>query len=277
MPRSDNTASTNTTRRLLLQGRCIWLTRPEEQAGPLEKALQGQGATTCSVPLLEIVSVPPDTETRELLSGLDRYDFIIYISVNAVRFGLPAIQRLWFDYPTQPKNIAIGPATARLLRDKGLQVRSPTRSADSESLLRLPELKDIKGKRVLIIRGVGGLETIADGLRKRGCSVDYAEVYGRLLPAYAPPWLEEKLREFPPDAIVISSAEAMDNLKTLFSQWYPPWAELPLYVSSERLAAKATSIGFRRVVTMVGATDARLVKGLQEAFAAAEDQPSSQV
>src|SRR5690606_28727115 len=121
-------------------------------------------------------------------------------------------------------------------------------------------LQHVAGKRAVIVRGVGGMETLARGLRERGCEVAYAEVYGRLLPAYAPPWLQEKLDDYPPDAIVISSAEAMDNLKTLFSAWYADWSTLPLFVSSERLADKAAGIGFTRVVTMVGATDARLVK-----------------
>lgn len=267
MPRQVASTPTRPTPELPLRGKCIWLTRPEDQAGKLERALQGQGATTCSLPLLEIVPVPPDAETRELLQALDQYDLAIYISVNAARIGLQTIERFWFDYPPALQNFAIGPATAKVLREKGLQVRAPARSADSESLLKLPQLQQVVGKRALIIRGVGGMETLAQGLRERGCTVDYAEVYGRLLPAYAPPWLQEKLEEFPPDAIVISSAEAMDNLKTLFSNWYVDWATLPLFVSSERLAAKAAGIGFKRVVTMVGATDTRFVKGLQEAFA----------
>lgn len=268
MPRKAESASPPAAPPQLLRGQCIWLTRPEDQAGKLEKALQAQGATTCSLPLLEIVPVPPDAETRDLLQALDRYDLAVYISVNAARIGLKTIARFWFDYPPQLQNFAIGPATAKVLREAGLRVRSPARNADSESLLKLPELQNVDGKRALIVRGVGGMETLAQGLRERGCTVDYAEVYGRLLPAYAPPWLQEKLDEYPPDAIVISSAEAMDNLKTLFGAWYADWARLPLFVSSERLAAKAASIGFTRVVTMVGATDARLVKGLQEAFAA---------
>jgi uroporphyrinogen-III synthase len=253
----------------VLSGKRIWLTRPEEQNAQLAAALREQGAAPFCLPLLEIVPVAPDADTRAQLLNLERYDFIIYISANAARTGLDAISRYWPQYPVHPQNFSVGPTTGRVLEEAGLSVRYPLERADSEGLLALPELQDVAGRKALIIRGIGGRETLAQGLRKRGCHVEYAELYGRCLPAHPRPWLQHILEEQPPDAIVISSAEAMDNLKSLVREWYPAWAQLPLHVVSQRLAEQAVAAGFARVVCMKGATDVAILSGLLQAFAGA--------
>lgn len=250
----------------ILQGKRIWLTRPEDQSAELASLLRDYGAEPFCLPLLEIVAVPPDSDTRAMLLALDRYDIIIYISANAAKAGLDAIGHYWAQYPQHPQNFSVGPTTGRVLEQQGLSVRYPVDRIDSEGLLALPELQQINGKKALIIRGLGGRETLASGLRKRGCHVDYAELYGRCLPAHPRSWLQHALEDQPPDAIVISSAEAMDNLKSLYKDWYPPWQSLPLYVASPRLAEQARHAGFQQVVQMAGATDAALIAGLLRAF-----------
>ena len=249
-----------------LKGKRIWLTRPEEQSAELAATLRDYGAEPFCLPLLEIVPVPPDSDTRAMLLALDRYDIIIYISANAAKAGLDAIAQFWPQYPQHPQNFSVGPTTGRVLEQHGLEVRYPVDRIDSEGLLALPELQQVDGKRALIIRGLGGRETLATGLRKRGCHVDYAELYGRCLPAHPRSWLQHALEDQPPDAIVISSAEAMDNLKSLFKDWHADWAGLPLYVASPRLVEQARHAGFQRVVPMAGATDAALIAGLLRAF-----------
>lgn len=250
-----------------LSGKRIWLTRPEEQSVQLVATLREHGAEPFCLPLLEIVPVAPDADTRAQLLGLERYDFIIYISANAARAGLDAIGRYWPQYPVHPQNFSVGPTTGRVLEQQGLRVRYPTERADSEGLLALPELQHIVGKKALIIRGIGGRETLAEVLRQRGCQVEYAELYGRCLPAHPRSWLQHALEDQSPDAIVISSAEAADNLKLLFREWYAGWAQLPLHVVSERLVEQVRVAGFQRIVCMNGATDAAILSGLLRAFA----------
>jgi uroporphyrinogen-III synthase len=249
-----------------LAGKHIWLTRPEEQNVQLAATLREHGAEPFCLPLLEIVPVAPDADTRAQLLALERYDYIIYISANAAKAGLDAIGRFWPQYPVHPQNFSVGPTTGRVLEQAGLSVRYPLERADSEGLLALPELQSIAGKKALIIRGIGGRETLAVGLRKRGCHVEYAELYGRCLPAHPRSWLQHALEDQQPDAIVISSAEAMDNLKSLFREWYAQWAELPLHVVSPRLVEQGEAAGFKRIVCMNGATDAAILSGLIQAF-----------
>jgi uroporphyrinogen-III synthase len=250
-----------------LSGKHIWLTRPEEQNAALTAALRELGAEVFCLPLLEIVPVAPDAETRAQLLALDRYDIIIYISANAAKAGLDAIGRYWPQYPVHPANFSVGPTTGRILEQAGLTVRYPTERVDSEGLLALPELQGVAGKKALIVRGLGGRETLATVLRSRGCYVEYAELYGRRLPAHPRAFLQHGLEDCPPDAIVISSAEAMDNLQSLFREWYPEWTRLPLHVVSQRLVEQAGAAGYQHVVQMVGATDDAIMSGLLTALA----------
>ena len=85
------------------------------------------------------------------------------------------------------KVIAIGPTTARAVSDLfGCTVIHSDVGVTSEDLLSLPELEEIAGKQIGILRGKGGRELLAAELRERGAVVDYFEVYRRKIHAYGP-------------------------------------------------------------------------------------------
>lgn len=245
-----------------LQDLCIWLTRPQFQSAELETALRQLGARTLCFPLLEITPLEPQGDTRRHLLDLDQYDLIFYVSSNAARIGLQYISDWWPQYPAQLLNFAVGPATASVIKEYGLDVHYPIDRMDSEAMLALPELQSIEGKKALIVRGRGGREILAEGLSARGARVDYAELYLRSCPAHSREHMRDCLERCPPGVIVISSAEAMDNLVALFSPWYESWKELPLHVASERLAQHAGAAGFNTAITMAGASDDAIITGL---------------
>jgi uroporphyrinogen-III synthase len=250
-----------------LAGRTLWLTRPAQQAGALQAALEAQGARVFCLPLLEIVTVTPRRDELQRLKDLDRYDIVVYISSNAAKIGLERIFEWWPQYPVGLVNVAVGTGTAAVLLEQGLAVSYPTERMDSEGMLALPELADIQGKRALIVRGVGGREVLAEGLRARGCSVDYVELYERLTPRHPPDYLAHCLASLPPDAVIVSSGEAMANMKELFLAVGDEWRELPLFVASKRLRAHALQLGFHQVHCLESASDAALITGLSAAFA----------
>jgi len=257
-----------------LQGRQIWLTRPHEQSAGLQKTLQELGARSFNLPLLLIVPVEPQGITKTRLQNLDQYDLVFYVSSNAAKAGMDLISSWWPQYPAHILNFAVGSSTAGVLGSHGLAVDYPRERMDSEAMLALPGLQEIAGKKALIVRGIGGREILAEGLLARGARVDYAELYERKLPQYTKTYLKNCLQEHPPEAIVISSGEAMDNLKALFSSWYSEWAQLPLHVASSRLQEHACAAGFENVVVMVGANDAAIIKGLLFAFAGSQSAGS---
>ncbi|MEY4641447.1 MAG: hypothetical protein RLZZ227_1441 [Pseudomonadota bacterium] len=245
-----------------LKGRTIWLTRPVGQGLELRATLEQLGACVQHLPLLAIKPITPSQADRQKLIDLDRYDLVFYVSTNAAEIGLEAIAQWWPQYPHGIRNFAVGPGTAAVLERQGLSVSFPRERMSSEALLALPELQNIEGCRALIVRGAGGREIMAEGLRARGVSVDYAELYTRALPDHPPAKLQSLLRDYAPSALVLSSADALDNLKSLFSALVPTWAQLPLVVSSQRLAEHAAILGFQNTAIIEGASDAAIIHGL---------------
>lgn len=245
-----------------LTGKTIWLTRPEGQGAQLKAALMQLGAQVQLLPLLVIRPLQASQADCQKLIDLDRYDLVFFVSTNAATLGLDAIAQWWPQYPVGIRNFAVGPGTAAVLEQRGLSASYPTERMSSEALLALPDLQDIAGKKALIVRGAGGREIIAEGLRARGALVDYAELYERALPSYSAAALQGLAQSAAPTAVMISSADALDNLKTLFAPAVAGWARLPLVVSSTRLAEHAAALGFQRISTIEGATDAAIIKGL---------------
>lgn len=248
----------------ILTGRCIWLTRPAGQNAELAQRLERWGATVVQLPLLEIRPRTPNPAARQRLIDLDRYALVFYVSTNAARIGLQAIAQWWPQYPAQLRNFAVGPGTAAILEAQGLSVCYPRERMTSEALLALPELQDIAGLKALIVRGVGGREVMAAGLRARGATVDYVELYERGLPTHDPDWLLQCLTRQVPDVVVVSSGEALDNLKILLAPHTAAWQQLPLLLSSPRLVEQAQQCGFLRCQAMAGADDASIISGLHD-------------
>jgi uroporphyrinogen-III synthase len=249
-----------------LAGRCFWLTRPATQVQELQQALEKLGARILTLPLLAIEPVPLAGVNKQRLMNLDAYDLVFFVSSNAANIGLSAIGDYWPQYPAHILNFAVGPGTAKVVQSHGLDVFYPTDRMSSEAMLALPELQHIGGRKALIVRGVGGREILAQGLLERGASVDYAELYERRLPHYEPGHLQKYLQHHP-HAVIISSAEALDNLCQLLKPLGEDWRQLPLHVSSDRLAIHAKELGFADAHVLEGASDAAIIDGLLSTFA----------
>ena len=150
----------------MLKGKTIVVTRPIEQAKKLVALLENANATPILFPLIEITALADYTAFNAVLTQLPDIDLAIFISTNAVQNAMP---RLVQQYPILPKALqfaAIGPTTAAELQNYGVQhVIKPTERFDSEALLALPQMQQMSGKNVMIFRGVGGREVLADTLR----------------------------------------------------------------------------------------------------------------
>ena len=75
------------------------------------------------------------------------------------------------------------------------------------ALLQVRQLREAIARpagRVLILRGEGGRELLAERLREQGASVDYLEVYRRDLPQYAEATLPELIVAKPVPASVVA-------------------------------------------------------------------------
>jgi len=250
----------------MLEGKTIWVTRPEGQADMLTGKLEQAGARVCKLPMLAIEPLPEDADIKARVLDLDHYQLLFFISTNAAGLGMDLIENYWPQFPVQLDVFSVGPTTASLLESRGLKVHYPEQRMTSEALLALPALADIGGKKALIVRGVGGRDLLATELKKRGGSVDYLELYRRVCPAYASGEIGDAYRQQRPDAVVMTSAEALANFKDLLDRdnLNPP--DVPLYVSSGRIAEQAKQMGFVQTRTMPGADDTAIIDSLKESL-----------
>ncbi len=222
------------------------VTRPARQAGPLIKQLQAAGARPWSFPLLEII---PHTSAQleELIAHLDQYDMVIFVSPNAVHYGIEAVSRRR-TWPESLRLATIGKGSAQEL-EACLGRRPdvlPSSGSDSEALLETTELQEVSGKHILIFRGRHGRELLADTLRARGARVDYAEVYERQRPKVDTAPLNTALSSGSIDVILITSSEALENLLSMVApDNQDALYQIPLVVIHPRQAERAQQLGFR--------------------------------
>lgn len=252
-----------------LAGLNIVVTRPREQAAALAQRIEQAGGRAIQFPLLEIGSTEDPQRLHEIVARLHEFNLAIFISPNAVRYGMEAI-RAAGDLPASTEIATVGQGSARALREQGIgKVIVPQNGYDSEALLALPELHNMTGKHVIIFRGNGGRELLGDTLRTRGASVEYAECYRRSKPQQD----GATLLAAEPHAITVTSNEALGFLRDMFDQHdWQRLASIPLFVPHIRIAAAAQETGWHNIITTAGGDDG-LFSGLV-AWAAQRPQES---
>ncbi|WP_431701266.1 uroporphyrinogen-III synthase [Pseudomonas sp. BR20] len=240
----------------------VLLTRPAEESTALAAALSEAGIFSSSLPLLDIEPLPVTPEQRAIFDDLGRYCAVIVVSKPAARLAVQQLDQAW----PQLSWFSVGAATAQVLADHGLCVHYPQTGDDSEALLQLPALREAiarPGARVLILRGEGGRELLAERLREQGASVDYLELYRRFLPTYDTGVLTRRIQLERLNGLVVSSGQGFLHLQALAGPDWPQVAQLPLFVPSPRVAEMARAAGAEKVVDCRGASAAALLVALR--------------
>lgn len=241
----------------------IIITRPVHQGEALSARLETKGASVLHFPTIEILPAARTAELDTCLKHLDRYHYVIFISPNAVDYAADFMD--FSALPPKLKLAAIGPGTARALTAHGRKPDMlPRDGASSEALLKLKALTAVENKRILIVRGQGGRELLAETLEERGADVDYAEVYRRTVPRIDHGELSAWFRQGRVDAIAVTSREALLNLDRMLSPALTPYLRASqLLVSSARVIKLAGALGIRRrPVIAADASDRALVHAL---------------
>ena len=195
-----------------LQGRSILITRPAHQAAGLQQKIETQGGSTHLLPVMEILPPQNLEPALQQFRQIEQFDIAIFISANAARIGIEQIEQLG----TVPKSLqlaAVGKATARTLEQLNHRADIlPEQRFDSDGLLETPALQRVAGKKILIIRGEGGRELLAETLRQRGAEVHYAEAYRRAIPSEDPTPVLEQWKHGAIDVVVVTSNQGLDHL-----------------------------------------------------------------
>lgn len=250
-----------------IAGKAILITRPVARAARLAALVREAGGEPVLFPTLQILSTSNESHLlkHDNKVNIIEADVLVFVSPTAVEYGRAVLDAL---LPVSVKVAAVGHATARALQALGLAgVIAPADAADSEALAALPEMHQVKGKRILIIRGEGGRAWLADTLRARGAVVEYLECYRRVRPQVDAGPLAARIMKGEIAALTITSREALDNLLAMLPENVrAPLLALPMFVVHPRLAAHARALGAHGI-HVAGAGDDAMIAELQSFFA----------
>ncbi|MCP3726766.1 fused uroporphyrinogen-III synthase HemD/membrane protein HemX [Paraburkholderia sp. CNPSo 3272] len=262
----------------------VVITRPAGQSDGLGGQLAQHGMRTLDFPLIAIAPVTDEAPLRAALGALERYALVVFVSPNAVDRAFACYASVSSIWPAALPVAVVGPASVAALERHGVaapehRVVSPAGAGDeeparfdSESLYAALEkafgVDAFAGKCVLIVRGDGGREWLAERLREAGAEVETVAAYRRVVPE--PPiaaWTQvHALLEGAPHAWLVTSSEGVRNLDELAREHLTAGeiVELrhaPLVAPHPRIAETARSMGFDRI-TVSGAGDERIVETL---------------
>ncbi len=234
----------------------VAITRPINQAKKLTQLIQAAGGNVISFPLIEITALDDYTAFEQIVADINSFDWILFISSNAVENSMPRLIKQ--GIPKHLKFAAIGPTTAKILQLFGInEVLIPQDRFDSESLLSLPAMKIMQGKKVMIVRGIGGRDVLANTLTERGAIITFAECYQRVNPQTNCHVLEQAYKDGKLHAIVVTSSEAMRYLLAMAgeSNWLK---QITICVNHARVAEQPLEMELKVKVAKAPGDEAML-------------------
>lgn len=194
--------------------------------------------------------------TRLDLGDALRSDVIVFTSPVAVR-AAAALQPL---HDTGQTWLAVGSTTAAALRRADVNTVLAPERMDSEGLLSLPVLRDLRGRNVGLVTAPDGRSLLATELARRGARVCRANVYRRREIALTPDALSRWQAAQGDGLVVISSAAALQAvLSQLTASLRDQLLQSPAVAASERLRQSAIEHGFAEVTTAAGPRPAQLL------------------
>jgi uroporphyrinogen III methyltransferase/synthase len=199
---------------LPLFGRKIVVTRAAEQAAELSDRLRALGADAIELPVIALAPPADPAALDRALQNLSSYDWLIFTSVNGVRFFLDRLDQSPYDLRSLKARIcAIGPATRKAVEELHLKVDLMPEEYVAESLVRAFASENLAGKKLLLPRAAVARDVIPEELAKLGAQVDVVEAYRNVVPQTAQTRASEIFSGGKkPDWITFTSSSTVKNL-----------------------------------------------------------------
>ncbi len=199
--------------KLPLFGKRIVITRDRGQAAELAAPLNELGADAILLPAIEIRPAEDPEPLDQAIARLRTYDWLIFTSVNGVRFFTERLDASARDMRalSSLKICAIGPATRAAVEALHLKVDLMPEEYVAESLVAAFTEEHLNGRRILLPRAAVARDVVPVELTRRGASVEVVEAYRTV----APPGLAEHASEVfarKPDWVTFGSSSAVKNL-----------------------------------------------------------------
>ncbi|MBI3209185.1 MAG: uroporphyrinogen-III C-methyltransferase [Candidatus Solibacter usitatus] len=201
--------------RLPLFGQRILVTRAGEQAGEFSARLRALGAEPVALPVIATVAAEDPAPLDEAIARLASYDWLIFTSVNGVRFFLERLTASAFDLRQLRGRIcAIGPATRQALEALHLKVDLMPAEYVAESLVEAFAPFDLQGRSILLPRAAVARDVVPRELAARGARVDVVEAYRTIVPGESRSLVADVFSR-PPHWVTFTSSSTVKNFLSL--------------------------------------------------------------
>ncbi len=197
-----------------LCGRRILVTRARAQASEFADLLEANGAEVIQFPTIEIH--PLEIDSTEIPSP-DRYDWVIFTSVNAVEIYYKHIQEKGKDTRVFGgcSICAVGPKTVEALNCIGIYPDFVPSHASGKVVA--TEIEDVQGKKILLPRAKIATADLPNILRERGAHVDDVPLYDTVKAAGEnSDAIEKDLLEGRIDFVTFTSSSTVTNFLEMF-------------------------------------------------------------
>ena len=229
-----------------LSGRRIVVTRRAGQASSLVQQLQARGATVLEVPAIEIVPPADVAPFDEALQSLDRYQWLVFTSTNAVQAVLGRLTVL--GLPPRlgapgPRVASLGPATTSAVRQA---FPADPVALEPEGEFRAAGLADafarrgVRGARVLFPASSKAREELPRELVALGAAVDVVEAYA----THEPADLAERVRACLEDGFDLLTFASPSAVEAFAAAAGERGRGLPAVVIGPTTARAAVAAGF---------------------------------
>ncbi len=257
-------------RRKPLAGRRIVITRRAEQAGGLRRALEARGATVVELPTIALAPPRSWRPVDVAIGRLQDYDWVIFTSANGVESFAARLRknRKTMSALNRALIAAIGPATARALRARGLRVQAVPEEYRAEGLVQALQRVKWHGRKVLLARAAKARQVLPQELRRRGANVDVVAAYRTIIPKASRARIRKVFSGRKPDAITFTSSSTVRNFIALLGRKraHDSLSGVTVATIGPVTSRTARALGLRVGVEATSYTVAGLVGALERCF-----------
>jgi uroporphyrinogen III methyltransferase/synthase len=203
-----------------LSGRGILVTRAAEQAGEFSGMLADLGARVFECPTISIVPPADYAELDQAIASLYTFDWVIFTSVNAVKYFFGRLDALGLDARAigRARVCAVGPKSAAALLPFGVRADLVPDDYKAEGVIAAFRSLDVKGMRFLFPRGDRAGEVIPAGLAALGGEVSAPIAYCNVIPDYLPDPAMQALEDRKIDCVTFTSSSTVESLSAMLGE-----------------------------------------------------------
>lgn len=207
-----------------LFGKTVIVTRAREQASEFSDLLEGSGAKVIEFPTIETIPPRGWKELDRAIRRIERYDWIIFTSVNGVKYLVERLKKQDKDI-RDLKGIricAIGPRTAEAIECLGINVDLTPKEYRGEAIIEGLGKRRIKGRRFLLPRALKAREVLPEEIKRLGGKVDVVTAYRTVKPREKTEMVRDLLKGGKVDVVTFTSSSTVTNFVEMFEKGEMP-------------------------------------------------------